>query len=133
LEYRGATVQSAEEAVFEDGTVELRWLLDVGLGQERVLLVERFSPQGTRRYSSFHSADRLSVYVPASNLPQVEAGLIQCGFEVRRNRYGATVLSVKLPSSLPDYFATRFLLDQVVQDRGEIFLTTSTGYVGENP
>lgn len=128
LEYRGGEVEEAEEVLYEDGSIELQCVMNVGLGQEKILVVEKFTPDGNRRYASVFSAERLSVYASPGYYEYTKTALAAAGFEVMENRYGAKTLSLRMRTEAGEgFFKAKLLLEQIVGGAGEIFLNVANG------
>lgn len=132
LEYRGAEVVAGEEVLYDDGTTELRGVMDVGLGQEKILVIEKFGHGGSNRYSAVFSGEKLNVYVHPEHLGSIKYSLSLLGVDVLENRYGATVLSLALgEGGGEDFFRIKSMVEYLVQNRGEVFLVTASGAGGE--
>ncbi len=123
LEYRGAEIIAAEELLYENGTTEVHWVLDVGLGQEKILLVEKFAHNASYRHSAFFSAERLSAFVEKNYLDYIKAALRSAGFEVLENKYGATVLSLRFMGPPAEFLSAKILAEQILDHRGDLFLS----------
>ena len=127
LEYMGAEVVVGEEVLYDDGTTELRGIMDVGLGQEKILVIEKFGRDGANRYSAIFSGEKLNVYVHPSHLSSIKYSLSLLGVHVLENRYGATVLNLVLrEEKVSDFFKIQLMVEHIVRSRGEVYLATTT-------
>ncbi len=123
LAYSGAEVVAAEEWQYENGTEDIMCVLDVGLGQEKILLVGRSGKESTRRHIAFFSAERLNALVDRAHWKYIKPVLATAGFEVRENRYGAPVLNLRFLGEPSGFMTAKAKVEQILGHWGDIFLT----------
>jgi hypothetical protein len=127
LEYRGAEVISAEEVVYENGIIELQCIIDVGLGQEKILLVEKFSTHDSAKYATAYTAERFNVLPRSEYLSSIKVALQNLGLQVLENKYGAPTLNIGLAEQATDFFRIKSLVEDLLQNRGEVLLSAPHG------
>jgi hypothetical protein len=122
LEFRGNSVLAAEEVFYDDGSSEVQILMDVGLGQAKVLAVSKSTRPGSP-YSPwfFYDAEKMIIESPRENWSRIVPHLISSGYSPEPPRYGAPVISVTVPDHM-DYFSGKYLLECMVQGVGHVML-----------
>lgn len=127
LEYRSGEVLSAEEVVYENGVTELLYVMDVGLGQEKILLIEKFDAVGAYCHTVTYSAERFDVLVPQEYLGAIKPFLESFGLKVLENSYGAPVINVNLPGDARSFLPIKASVELLLQARGELLLRAPLG------
>jgi len=114
-------VLSAEEILYDDGSVEVRVVLDAGLGQSRALAVCHQKKDQSHLKWLFYSAEKATVHADRSRWGELIPALRSAGYSPVATRYGAPVIQVSMPSNV-DILNGMGMLDSLVSGFGSVIL-----------